>query len=346
MKQLAILPTGAPLFIGFSYSFTSKIWTTMTTSFCKPYSRFFIKPLLLLLVVYYSVSVHAQLNSNAPTALSIIDNNTTLISMSTQSPKTKHQVLGSNLLLNYSNVASSLYDSIKTPTKIEQDIVTVSVTPSGTISLIGENLPQLVFGQPDEDFHSEIVSSELEECHCFGKVTADCYSTGALGANYSFPCKTQGHQNDCCGRVKNAIAALSAAQKQNIADCLCNKGVADNTSIFATAAVATSSYEQCSGAIGTLHQKPAYSVTTCKCPKGWLSDNNVDGGVTSDGKCKKLVCGPWDAIAFPPPPGGTFIGTWGFFWKNELWAFGTTANGGVPICTTVNYPKGPCTMTW
>ncbi|MBC7774261.1 MAG: hypothetical protein H7246_02395 [Phycisphaerae bacterium] len=248
------------------------------------------------------------------------------------------------LPLKHSN--SESFEKEENSPQTERNIVLVSVTPSGTVSLVGEDLPSLVLGQPGENPKPEIASAEFVECHCFGKITSDCYSTGAIGANYSLPCKTKKHQKDCCGRVKNYFADLSAAHKQSIADCLCNKNIADGKEIFASAAVATKDYEKCDGKVGTLHQKPAYSVTTCKCPSGWLSDDNVDGGVTRNGICKKLVCGPWDAKAFPPPNPGVIVGTWGFTWQNQLWANGTKANGGESICTTVNYPKGPCTMTW
>ncbi len=67
----------------------------------------------------------------------------------------------------------------------------------------------------------------------------------------------------------------------------------------------------------------------CSCPKGWLaSSTNEDGGVSADGKCKKLVCAP---IAVLPPPNGTSIGNWGFTWGNEIWVWGTKENGGAPI---------------
>jgi hypothetical protein len=70
----------------------------------------------------------------------------------------------------------------------------------------------------------------------------------------------------------------------------------------------------------------------CRCPEGWLSNtSNENGGVTTDGKCKKMVCGPIDIK--PLPKNGTQVdGNIGFFWGNELWWYGTKENGGVPIC--------------
>ncbi|HEV2851319.1 MAG TPA: hypothetical protein VHC97_00790 [Thermoanaerobaculia bacterium] len=77
--------------------------------------------------------------------------------------------------------------------------------------------------------------------------------------------------------------------------------------------------------------------TTCTCPKGWVCNGcspQVDGGITIDGKCKKLACQP-DVIS-PPPADGTQIGnpSWGFSWGNAFYAWGTTANGGAPNCVT------------
>ena len=86
--------------------------------------------------------------------------------------------------------------------------------------------------------------------------------------------------------------------------------------------------------MGTLVNTPA--VTQKKCPAGWLGNNNVDGGVTTDTAtgCKKLS---GTMIIQPFPANGTPIGTYGFTWVNEVWAYGTPANGGAPI-TTITSP--------
>jgi len=96
-------------------------------------------------------------------------------------------------------------------------------------------------------------------------------------------------------------------------------------------------------AVGTGHYKVAQSIefdctggdTTCTCPKGWTCNGcspQVDGGVTSDGKCKRVAC---QGNTIPPyPPDGTPIGSWGFSWGNAFIAWGTSANGGAPNCVT------------
>ena len=77
------------------------------------------------------------------------------------------------------------------------------------------------------------------------------------------------------------------------------------------------------------------TVPECRCPAGWLSNSTgKDGDITTDGKCKKLACGP---SGIKPPKNGTSIGPdnnqWGFTWGGEFWAWGSKENGGAPICT-------------
>jgi hypothetical protein len=224
-------------------------------------------------------------------------------------------------------------------TKSSGDLFLVAVSPTGDTTFL-TGLPEMNLNQSPQS------ETDALGCHCFGKIM-DCLETGAIGNAYPANCNTSHHRGDCCNRVKNFISNLSAAEKKRIEACLCSKNLADNTSIYATSAIGTQSYESCSGAIATYHRKPPYSVTTCVCPAGWLANaTNVDGGVTTDGKCKKGVCGPWSSTAFPPPPNGTPIGTWGFTWGTGIYAWGTTANGGVATCTTIQHPAGPCLITW
>jgi hypothetical protein len=90
---------------------------------------------------------------------------------------------------------------------------------------------------------------------------------------------------------------------------------------------------------------PVDAVTQQKCPKGWVCngcDPQVDGGVTTDGKCKQAACGP---NHFPPPPNWTLIGEWGFTWGNYFYAWGSDANGGSAI-TTIISPAVPGSGIW
>jgi hypothetical protein len=72
------------------------------------------------------------------------------------------------------------------------------------------------------------------------------------------------------------------------------------------------------------------TVPECRCPAGWLSNtSNKDGDITTDGQCKKMVCGPLNIK--PAIKNVGFEG--GFIWDNYVYVAGTKANGGAPICT-------------
>jgi hypothetical protein len=71
---------------------------------------------------------------------------------------------------------------------------------------------------------------------------------------------------------------------------------------------------------------PQWFYKTYTCPPTWLSNvTNVAGGQSSDGRCKKLA----GTLTISPPPNGTQLGSWGFSWLNQMWAYGTAANGGL-----------------
>lgn len=71
----------------------------------------------------------------------------------------------------------------------------------------------------------------------------------------------------------------------------------------------------------------------CTCPSGWISNTSQqDGGVTTDSRCKKMVCQPIKIT--PLPPDGTALnskgelGSWGFVSGTLLFAWGSRENGG------------------
>lgn len=67
--------------------------------------------------------------------------------------------------------------------------------------------------------------------------------------------------------------------------------------------------------IGTLVNTPAVSMATC--PTGSVSNTTNQPGVTTDGKCKQIVCQP--ITGTPLPANGTAIGTCGFTWGNAIY---------------------------
>jgi len=96
-------------------------------------------------------------------------------------------------------------------------------------------------------------------------------------------------------------------------------------------AVGTANY-RAAYAIGTLTNQPAVTTYTYQCPPTWYSNTtNVLGGATTDGKCKKLSAKPLTITPWPLP--GTPISSYGFTWYDEVWAYGTAANGGAAIAT-------------
>jgi hypothetical protein len=209
-----------------------------------------------------------------------------------------------------------------------------------------EKLPK----NPDGEKVQEIIGTAT--CFCvvsFNNLTGQtgrsgvCLDlTGTVNKSYSglLPMKDD-NRKDCQTRCSDAAAKLSATQKQAIADCACSNGVGTGTTIRAYGAVGTKEY-QSDQSLGTLTNNAQVSNTTCKCPVGWLSNTtNIDGGITTDGNCKKIVCQP---IGVAPPPNGTPVGTWGFIWGNALYAIGSNVNGGAANCVTVVVSPKVCKL--
>ncbi len=236
----------------------------------------------------------------------------------------------------------------------ELALLELSKTSGNAFDISGGSLQQ----QPFLPFQLDSISEPIKvAATCFCVISYDdlnyklqrsgvCYDlTQAINTSYSGP-NQQGSANQAkCKSLCNATAAsLISTETQKIADCACAAGKPTGTPLRGYSAVGTKAYVLANATMGSLQNTAEVKTTTCQCPPGWLSDTNVDGGVTTDGKCKKLVCGPWDATAFPPPNPGVIVGTWGFTWQNQLWAFGTTANGGAPTCTTVITQPKACKL--
>ncbi len=200
------------------------------------------------------------------------------------------------------------------------------------------------------------------DCHCFGVITTKdsrnnpnaqgsiCFDFGGpIGTNFDeWPCKTESHYQQCCQRVQYAVANLTSAQLQAIANCFCTNGAANGAEVEAFSKVGTSDWERCQ-LVGHLNVIASTLHDSCNCPKGWLSNDytgeaggtaNVDGGRTNNqpGGCKQFACGPipqkpWPANSTP------INGSWGFWWNGAIWAYGTAANGGAAHCVTIGHPE-------
>jgi hypothetical protein len=189
------------------------------------------------------------------------------------------------------------------------------------------------------------------EAHCFCKVSC-ANLTGQssasmvvkdLGPLFTYkgldPMKAA-NQVDCAKLCTTAAAPYTGSQA--IATAACALGCPNGFHVIAYSAVGTKPYRPAQE-LGVLKNTPVVSQTICKCPTGWTCNGcspQTDGGVTTDGKCKKVACQP-DTIS-PPPPNGTPIGTWGFSWGNAFIAWGTAANGGAPACKTTIISPAVC----
>jgi|GEM_PF-1096685 len=167
-----------------------------------------------------------------------------------------------------------------------------------------------------------------------------CYDlTQAVNKTFS-GWNQQGSENQtACKNLCNAwVASLNPNQIQAIADCACAAGMPTGTAIRGFSAVGTKAYIVANATMGNLKNIAEVKTTTCQCPAGWLANGtNVDGGVTSDGKCKKNVGTLNPGVVLP---NGTPLGNWGFTWAEGIYAWGSAANGGEAICTTViSQPK-------
>jgi len=173
--------------------------------------------------------------------------------------------------------------------------------------------------------------------------TGVCYDlTQAINKTYS-GANQQGsaNQNDCKARCNATAASLISTETQKIADCACAAGKPTGTPLRGYSSVGTKAYVVANETMGNLQNIAEVKTTTCKCPTGWLSNTNVDGGVTTDGKCKKNVGTINSSIL---PPDGTVLGSWGFTWGNGIWAYGSSANGGEPTCTIVITQSKVCKL--
>ncbi len=192
---------------------------------------------------------------------------------------------------------------------------------------------------------------------CFCKVSKDVLwnKTSATGVlldltgevNKSFTGAYQQHE-DNQKSCKNTCAKLIAdkyTKNLGIAQATCAAGAANLTEIKAWSAVGTKAYRE-AAVVGVIVNQAPVTTTICRCPNGWFTNNtpnsNVNGGVTvvTSGNCKRLA--GYMVNVNPLPPNATAMGSWGFTWFDQLWEYGTTANGGAPQCITSVVSPAAC----
>lgn len=198
---------------------------------------------------------------------------------------------------------------------------------------------------PETKAQTTSASRKMATATCFCKVSKDDLTnlhsasgvlldlTGTVNKTYSglFP-QNDNNQTNCNTLCTSAAAPYTG--NQSIAASACAAGAPNGTVIRAWSAVGTREYKSAQQ-IGVLINQPQVTNWTCTCPASWTCNGcspQVAGGVTTDGKCKKLACQSFSISPFPP--NGTQVGSWGFTWGNALYAWGTPANGGAPNCGT------------
>ncbi|MCF8246896.1 MAG: hypothetical protein K9J37_17900 [Saprospiraceae bacterium] len=176
---------------------------------------------------------------------------------------------------------------------LNDDNATASWQYSAPIYKLPADIPESEIVKVDED-------ASKRTCYCvvsYDNLTNQPHRTGQCldltgVVNTSYSSMSEANRNKCNDKCTTAASNLTAAQKQNIANCVCAAGKPTGTVIRAYSALSTKDYKTAQQ-IGTLTNSPESTQTTCKCPVGWWANtSNVDGGITADGQCKKPVCSP------------------------------------------------------
>jgi hypothetical protein len=169
--------------------------------------------------------------------------------------------------------------------------------------------------------------------------------TGQVATTYSGLGAQQNYANQTDCAIHCRAAGVAYHGQSNSAAPFCAAGVANYAGVQPFSAVGSTAYYQARDPSknpiffsATLHHIVQQSHTTATCPATWYANSsNVLGGVTSDGKCKKLA-----GTISPSPPQQTGIGSWGFTWFNEVWAYGDHTNGGAATVVTTVTQQGVC----
>jgi hypothetical protein len=133
-------------------------------------------------------------------------------------------------------------------------------------------------------------------------------------------------------------AAAPYTGSQSIASAACAAGCPNGSVVRAFSAVGNMEYRPAQQ-IGVLTNQPAVTKTTCTCPQGWMTPDNVVGGVIKGpGRdCKRLACfpikpGPGTSL----PPNGTGTPQW-WTWADGLWQTAPVAN-----CVSTTVSQAAC----
>lgn len=176
------------------------------------------------------------------------------------------------------------------------------------------------------------------QCNCLihiANLTGQNTAGGAGALQNFLPASSQPNANACqswCS-AKAAQYVHPQSLSQATATQACLAGAQSGATVLAyyktTGMPQTSPFAntyQPAVALGVLIKAPAVVKQGWRCPPTWISNtSNQLGDFTDDQRCKRMA---GSITISPAPANGTQLGDWGFSWGNEVWAYGSTANGG------------------
>jgi hypothetical protein len=172
----------------------------------------------------------------------------------------------------------------------------------------------------------QVKTQSQTQCVCYLSVNSLTNNTSPAGSLYSVssPATISANSPSQC---QSACAARATSNLQAEASNLCIGGpynVPNGTTVRGYYKY-TGTF-QFAAVLGVLTNTPLVSSAQWQCPPTWYSNTALQlGGITGDQKCKKMA-GSISGVS--APANGTQLGSWGFTWGNELWAWGSAANGG------------------
>lgn len=176
------------------------------------------------------------------------------------------------------------------------------------------------------------------DCHCFCKAVAfkalsplnpvPLKDLGKVATYTNLQCVNPGGLGSNCQTKCAAAVSPVLSNKNWTCGIIQKEGVFSTTGIWA---VGTRSYALLNQS--TVDVLCSGGKTVCKCPPGSVANAGTqagkDGGITTDGKCKRAA-----GTLTPPfagtslPVNGTQLGSWGFSWGNAMYQWVA------PACTT------------
>lgn len=205
----------------------------------------------------------------------------------------------------------------------------------------------LAFSAGPAPIATQAVASMQNSCSCLISHRFLSQATTAAGTDELPPALTPLGNPTTAVQCRNACAAAANPhlRSQTVATAACDRyganapnGTVVNAYSFWREYQPTTSLSnkyQPTAVIGTLVRSVASTRQEWRCPADWLNNENQPGGVTTDRGCKKLA---GQITLATPPANGTHIGSWGFTWGNEVWAFNVAGNGGAATLHTITTP--------